>query len=48
MKFTVVLGGDRFGPRAGSEFVVKYGGNSFLSVDQGQWYAYEHAEGKIT
>jgi hypothetical protein len=29
----------------GREFKVKYGGNSFLSVNQGEWYTYDHAEG---
>lgn len=35
MTFRIVLGGDRFGPNEGKEFTVKFGGNSFLSVDQG-------------
>ena len=46
MTFKVELGGKRFHSR-GTEQKVVYGSNSFLSVGQGQWYAYDHAEGYI-
>lgn len=46
MSFKVELGGKRFHQR-GTEQKVVCGANSFLSVNQGEWYAYDHAEGFI-
>ncbi len=43
-KLYMELGGKRY-VHTGKEFKLTYGGNSFLSVDQGEWYAYDHAEG---
>eukprot|EP00455_Lapot_gusevi_P002576 TRINITY_DN1104_c0_g1_i1.p1 TRINITY_DN1104_c0_g1~~TRINITY_DN1104_c0_g1_i1.p1 ORF type:complete len:326 (+),score=68.70 TRINITY_DN1104_c0_g1_i1:339-1316(+) len=42
----VEFGGVRF-VEPGRPFKVKYGSNSYLSVDQGQVYCYDHAEGSV-
>jgi hypothetical protein len=45
--FRVELGGKRFDER-GQEFKCLYGSNAFLSVDQGQWFAFDEARGFIS
>jgi hypothetical protein len=47
MEFYVEIGGQKLTNVRGRKFKVKYGSNSFLSVEQGRWYAFEHAEGFI-
>lgn len=36
------------GTEGALSFKVRYGANSFLSVQQGQWMAYDHGEGFVT